>query len=120
VAVAPVTVALVDASGSEEWLELMRSALAAALEALPGTVLFGLVTFGTQVRASFPDIPNPTLPSLQTPHADTFDVQDTAGHRPLRAGQSWDADARGQSFLDQDSFSNAKPVWSSPRQPFRG
>ena len=56
------TVALVDASGSEEWLELVRSALAAALEALPGTALFGLVTFGTQVRAYFPDMRNLTLP----------------------------------------------------------
>lgn len=116
------TIALVDASGSEEWLELVRSALAAALEALPGTSLFGLVTFGTQVRASFPDkpSPNPTLPSSTLPHADTFDVQDTAGHRPLQAGQFWDAGARGQSFLDQDPFSFAKPVWSSPRQPLRG
>ncbi|KAK9831909.1 hypothetical protein WJX81_008153 [Elliptochloris bilobata] len=50
VAVAPVTLALVDAGGGEEWLELVRGALAAALEALPPTALFGLVTFGTQVE----------------------------------------------------------------------
>ena len=50
VAVAPVTLALVDAGGGEEWLELVRGALAAALEALPPTALFGLVTFGTNVR----------------------------------------------------------------------
>lgn len=48
---APVTLALVDAGGGEEWLELVRGALAAALEALPPSALFGLVTFGTHVRA---------------------------------------------------------------------
>ena len=48
---APVTLALVDAGGGEEWLELVRGALAAALEALPPGALFGLVTFGTHVRA---------------------------------------------------------------------
>lgn len=66
VAVAPVTIALVDASGSEEWLELVRSALAAALEALPGTSLFGLVTFGTQVRASFQTYPTSPYPTFIT------------------------------------------------------
>ena len=52
VAVAPVMLALVDAGGGEEWLELVRGALAAALEALPASALFGLVTFGTHVRAA--------------------------------------------------------------------
>ena len=50
VAVAPVTLALVDAGGGEEWLELVRGALAAAVEALPPSALFGLVTFGTHAR----------------------------------------------------------------------
>ena len=48
---APVTLALVDAGGGEEWLELVRGALAAALEALPPSALFGLVAFGAHVRA---------------------------------------------------------------------
>ena len=41
--------ALVDLSGSEDYLELVRGALQAALEALPSTALFGLITFASQV-----------------------------------------------------------------------
>ena len=45
----PVYVALVDLSSSEEFLELVKSALLAALEALTPGSLFGLATFGRKV-----------------------------------------------------------------------
>lgn len=44
-----VFLALVDLSGGEDYLELVRGALQAALEALPSTALFGLITFADQV-----------------------------------------------------------------------
>lgn len=47
--VTPVYVALVDATGSEDYIELVKSALLAALEALPLSALFGLATFTNQV-----------------------------------------------------------------------
>ncbi len=43
-------VALVDVCGGEDYLELIRSALQAALEAMPAGALFGLITFSTRVR----------------------------------------------------------------------
>ena len=46
---APACIALVDASGGEEWLELVKGALLAALEALPPGACFGLATFARQV-----------------------------------------------------------------------
>lgn len=48
---APILLALVDLSrgADEDFVELTRSALLAALEALPPYALFGLITFGTQV-----------------------------------------------------------------------
>ena len=46
----PMYVALVDVCGGEEYLELIRSALQAALEAMPAGALFGLITFSTRVR----------------------------------------------------------------------
>jgi hypothetical protein len=49
VEVVPACVALVDATGGEEYMELVRSALLAALEALPEGSLFGLATFSDQV-----------------------------------------------------------------------
>ncbi len=49
--VAPACVALVDASGGEAWLELVKNALLAGLEALPPGACFGLATFGRQARA---------------------------------------------------------------------
>jgi len=64
VAVAPVTLALVDAGGGEDWLELVRGALAAALEALPASALFGLVTFGTHVRVCQPSSVSPSARTL--------------------------------------------------------
>jgi len=64
VAVAPVTLALVDAGGGEDWLELVRGALAAALEALPASALFGLVTFGTHVRVCQPSSVSPSARAL--------------------------------------------------------
>lgn len=45
----PVYVALVDVCCGEETLELTRSALQAALEALPPAARFGLVTYSHQV-----------------------------------------------------------------------
>ncbi len=46
---APVLLALVDATGGDEWIELVRSALLAALEAVPPYTLFGLCTFSNKV-----------------------------------------------------------------------
>lgn len=46
----PACVALVDACGGPDWLEAVRSALLASLEALPPTALFGLATFSDQAR----------------------------------------------------------------------
>ena len=45
----PVYLALVDLCCDEEFLELVRSALLAALEALPPSAVFGLVTFSDKV-----------------------------------------------------------------------
>ena len=47
--VTPVYMALVDTTGGEEYLELVKSALLAALEALPASALFGLATYSDQV-----------------------------------------------------------------------
>lgn len=46
----PMYVALVDVCGSDDYLELVKSALQAALEAMPAGALFGLVTFSNRVR----------------------------------------------------------------------
>jgi hypothetical protein len=46
-------VALVDVCGGEEYVELIRSALQAALEAMPAGALFGLITFSTRVRRGY-------------------------------------------------------------------
>lgn len=48
--VRPVCVALVDTTGTEEYLELVRCSLLAALEALPPCTGFGLATFSDKVR----------------------------------------------------------------------
>ncbi|KAK3144834.1 hypothetical protein QOZ80_4AG0318480 [Eleusine coracana subsp. coracana] len=45
----PVYVAAIDLSSSEEFLELVKSALLAALEALPPGSLFGLLTFSSKI-----------------------------------------------------------------------
>lgn len=45
----PVYIAMVDATGQDDFLELVKSALTAALEALNPDSLFGLVTFGPKV-----------------------------------------------------------------------
>ena len=45
----PVCVALVDVTGTEEHLELVRCSLLAALEALPPCTAFGLATFSDKV-----------------------------------------------------------------------
>jgi hypothetical protein len=46
---APVYVALVDTADSEDFLESVRGALHAALEALPKGALFGLISFSDRV-----------------------------------------------------------------------
>lgn len=48
----PVYLALVDVCCGEETLELTRSALQAALEALPPAARFGLVTYSHRVSCS--------------------------------------------------------------------
>ena len=61
--------ALVDLSGGEEYLELVRGALQAALEALPSTALFGLITFANQVcrHATLAAVPHTlSLPEAKT------------------------------------------------------
>ena len=47
---APCTIALVDVDADEHFLELVKSALLAALEALPPSSKFGLITFSHKVR----------------------------------------------------------------------
>jgi len=47
--VGPITVALVDLHASEPFVELVKSALLAALEALPPASRFALVTFSHKV-----------------------------------------------------------------------
>lgn len=42
-------IALVDMTGGEEWLELVRIALEAGLEGLPPHTMFGLITFSQRV-----------------------------------------------------------------------
>lgn len=46
----PVYIALVDICCGEEFLELVKSALLAVLEAVPKPALFGLITFSTKVK----------------------------------------------------------------------
>ncbi|CAI5496509.1 unnamed protein product [Closterium sp. Naga37s-1] len=63
---------MVDVSGSEEFLELVKSSLLAALEALSPAALFGLVTFGSKVGlydlqgpvAAVKSVAIPSSPSL--------------------------------------------------------
>lgn len=45
-------IALVDLSSNEEFLELAKSALLAAIESLPPNACLGLITFSTKVRSS--------------------------------------------------------------------
>ena len=52
VTVTPTVIALVDSTGTPEWLDLITDALSAALEALPPSTRFGLVLFGSQVNAN--------------------------------------------------------------------
>ncbi|GJP49481.1 hypothetical protein CLOM_g8679 [Closterium sp. NIES-68] len=73
----PVYIAMVDVSGSEEFLELVKSSLLAALEALSPAALFGLVTFGSKVglydlqgpTASLKSVAIPASPSHRLPLA---------------------------------------------------
>ncbi len=53
-AAVPVYVAVVDLCCGEEALEVVRSALQAALEALPAAARFGLVTFSHRVQLPIP------------------------------------------------------------------
>ena len=47
--VRPLCVSLVDTTGTEDYLELVRCSLLAALEALPPCTEFGLATFSDKV-----------------------------------------------------------------------
>lgn len=49
----PMYVALVDVCGGDDYLELVKSALQAALEAIPSGSLFGLITFSDKVHSSW-------------------------------------------------------------------
>ena len=46
----PAYIALIDSTGGPTYLELVKSALLAALEAMPPAALFGLVTFSNEVH----------------------------------------------------------------------
>jgi len=64
----PITVALVDLDAGEEFIELVKSALLAALEALPPGSLFGLVAFSHKislydVQGDVPVVKNVPIPS---------------------------------------------------------
>lgn len=64
----PVYVAAVDLSSSEEFIELTKSALLAALEALPSGALFGLAAFSLKlglydVQGPIPVVKNVFIPS---------------------------------------------------------
>ncbi|XP_074294931.1 protein transport protein SEC23 D-like [Silene latifolia] len=64
----PVYVAAVDLSSSEEFIDLIKSALLAALEALPTGALFGLATFSLKlglydVQGPVPVVKNVFIPS---------------------------------------------------------
>ncbi|KAL9235423.1 hypothetical protein vseg_010181 [Gypsophila vaccaria] len=64
----PVYVAAVDLSSSEEFIDLIKSALLAALEALPLGALFGLATFSVKlglydVQGPIPIVKNIFIPS---------------------------------------------------------
>lgn len=56
----PIYLALVDVTCSLDFLELVKSGLLAALEALVPNALFGLVTFSSKVTAP-PRSPHATL-----------------------------------------------------------
>ncbi|KAK3249379.1 hypothetical protein CYMTET_41189, partial [Cymbomonas tetramitiformis] len=75
----PVTIALVDLSGGEEFLELVKSALLAALEALPSVTLFGLVTFSHKlglydVQGSIPVVKSVPIPTSSTRPEDLVEL----------------------------------------------
>ena len=46
----PICLALIDLTCGADFLELVKSGLLAALEAVPSAGLFGLITFSTKVR----------------------------------------------------------------------
>ena len=65
----PACIAVVDVSGSEEFVEVARSGVLALLEALPAATLFGLVTVGRKsigvydMRSAFPHCHNLAVPA---------------------------------------------------------
>ena len=52
--VRPVCVALIDTTGTEGYMELVRCSVLAALEALPPCTEFGLATFSDKASTSTP------------------------------------------------------------------
>lgn len=82
----PVFVAAVDLSASEEFLELIKSALLAALEALEPGVLFGLATFSHKIglydiQGPVPVVKNVIIP----PELDGHIPVDLEDAMPLRS-----------------------------------
>ena len=72
--VRPLCVALVDTTGTEEYLELVRCSLLAALEALPPCTEFGLATFSDKVQESVS-----TFVCSNTIQGDAHDIQTVEG-----------------------------------------
>ncbi|EEE60965.1 hypothetical protein OsJ_14735 [Oryza sativa Japonica Group] len=82
----PVYVAAIDLSSSEEFLELVKSALLAALEAIPPGSLFGLLTFSSKiglydVQGPIPIVKNAFIP----PDSDGTLLVDLEDVMPLRS-----------------------------------
>ncbi|XP_031266073.1 protein transport protein Sec24-like At3g07100 [Pistacia vera] len=118
----PVYVAAVDLSSSEEFLELTRSALQAALEAVPPGALFGLATFSHKiglydVQGAIPVVKNAFIPtdiegtlpveledvmplSQFLAPVETFKDNITSALETLRPTTSWERTAGAGQGLD--------------------
>ena len=81
----PIYVALVDASGGEDFLEVVRASLHAALAALPGDALFGLVVFSDTIGAYVLASPRPHVRHIPIPSTgEPLSLADAIGlHRLL-------------------------------------
>ncbi|KAL5832576.1 hypothetical protein ACOSQ3_016250 [Xanthoceras sorbifolium] len=118
----PVYVAAVDLSSSEEFLELTRSALLAALEAVPPGALFGFATFSHKiglydVQGAIPVVKNVFIPadtegslpieledvmplSQFLAPVETFKENITSALETLRPTTSWERTAGAGQGLD--------------------
>lgn len=61
-----------DVAGREDFLDLVRSALLAALEALPATVLFGLISFANKISLHDVQGAGSSKRMLETPLMDSL------------------------------------------------